>query len=143
MVQKIITILSTIMFLPFIFGFGEANHKSLDASFINLISTPDQYHDKMVRVIGVVNLEFEGDAIYLSKEHLISGVTKNALWISLNLQALGKTKKELSKYNGQYVLLEGIFNKANNGHMCLFSGSIDNVTRFMPWPPEIIKRKNG
>lgn len=127
------TILWVLLFLPFLVGFGKVDHKSIDVSLINLISTPDKYHQKKVRVIGVSNIKFEGNAIYLNKEHLNYGVTKNALWISPNYQAIGKTETELSKYNGQYVLIEGVFNKDNKGHMGMFSGSIDNINRFMPW----------
>ena len=103
--------------------------------------TVQKYHDKIVRVIGVSFIESESNGIYLSKEHLVNGVTKNALWISLDYQAIGKTEKELSKYNGQYVLIEGVFDKDYNGHMGLKSGAIINIKRFMPWPPEVIKNK--
>ena len=100
-----------------------------------------KYDGKLVRVIGVAYLEFESNGIYLSKEHLENAVTKNALWIEINSQAVGKTEKELSKYNGQYVLVEGVFMKDNTGHMGLKSGSIMNITRFEPWPPEIVKER--
>ena len=133
---RIKNIILILLSLPFVVGFGEFNDSAINVSLINLIATPDKYHNKIVRVIGVANIEFEGDAIYLSTEHLINGATKNALWITPNYQAIGKTDTELSKYNGQYVLVEGVFNKGNHGHMDLFSGSIDNIKRFMPWPPQ-------
>ena len=145
MKRRTITILGLLLFLPFIFGFGEVANNVVDVSLVNLIATPEKYNGKTVRVIGISNIEFEGNAIYLSREHLLNGVTKNALWISLNSQAIGKTEEELSKYNGQYALVEGVFKKGKYGHMGLFSGSIDNITRFMPWPPQPIKimEKNG
>ncbi len=116
-----------------LFGFGEANRKSISVSMINLIATPDKYHGKLVRVIGVSNLEFEGYKIYLSKEHRDIGVTKNSIWISIDYDSVGKTEDKLVKYNGQYVLVEGIFDKDYKGHLDLNSGSIMNITRFMPW----------
>ena len=110
-------------------------------SLINLIGTPDKYHGKYVRVIGVTNIEFEGNAIYLSREQLLNGVTKNALWLSLNYKAVGKTEEELSKNNGKYALVEGVFKQSDNGHMGLFSGTIENITRFMPWPSPDVKER--
>ncbi|MFC1524344.1 hypothetical protein ACFL6N_06095 [Thermodesulfobacteriota bacterium] len=137
-----IKILVIILLLPFLVGFGAVNHETINTSLINLIATPDKFHGKIVRVIGVSNIEFEGNGIYLSKEHLINRVTKNALWLSLNFKIIGKSEEELSKYNGQYVLVEGVFNKDDKGHMGLKSGSINNVTRFMPWPPAMTTRQN-
>lgn len=37
-------------------------------SLIQLIATPEQYHGKMIEVIGYLNLEFEGNGItYIKK----------------------------------------------------------------------------
>ena len=106
---------------------------------INLIATPEKYHGKVVRLIGVSFIKFESNGIYLSKEHLNNGVTKNALWLSFDFKAIGKTEEELSKYNGQYVLVEGVFNIDDKGHMGLKSGSIEKITRFDPWE-KLIKK---
>ena len=133
--------LTLIIILPFLVGFGEANHSSIDVSLINLIATPEKYDGKLVRVIGISFLEFESNGLYLSKEDLENGVTKNALWIEINPQTVGKTEKELSKYNGKYILVEGVFIKDNTGHMGLKSGSIMNISRFEPWPLEIVKER--
>ncbi len=130
-----------LLLIPFIVGFGEVNDKSINVSIINLIGTPEKYHKKHVRVIGVTNIQFEGDSIYLSREHLLNGVTKNALWISLNYKSIGKTEKELMENNGKFTLIEGIFQMDDNGHMGLFSGTIENITRFMPWPDPYVKEK--
>ncbi len=44
--------------------YGKIQHISL----INLIATPERYHGKWVRVQGVANFEFEGNALFLHKE---------------------------------------------------------------------------
>ena len=139
--MKRLRFLCLIIIFPFMVGFGEANQDPIGVSLINLIATPDKYHGKIIRVIGVTRIEFEGDSIYLSKEHLENRAIKNAIWINPNYKAIGKTEKELAEFNGQYVLVEGVFNKNNNGHLGLYSGSIDNITRFQPWPPEMIRKK--
>ena len=48
-------------------------------SLIQLISNPDKFHGKLVRFIGFVNLEFEGDAIYIYMRMIIkTGLQKMA-----------------------------------------------------------------
>jgi hypothetical protein len=99
-------------------------------SIIQLISSPDAYDGKLVQVFGFVRFEFEGSAIYLHQEDYKQGLYKNSLWLSMGEQ------KELDQ---KYALIEGIFNARNHGHLGLCSGSIEKVSRSMPWPP---KRSN-
>jgi hypothetical protein len=32
-------------------------------------------------------------------------------------------------------LVTGTYNAKNRGHMGLFSGAIEHITRYAPWPP--------
>jgi hypothetical protein len=82
----------------------------MDVSLIQLIANPKEYDGKSVRVSGVVNFEFEGDAIYLHRDDIRYSLTRNGLW----LDAVGMHK---AKYNGKYVLVEGTFNASSKGHM--------------------------
>ncbi len=145
MSHKYKSIVSILLFIPIFWGFGDANQDPAGVSIINLIAQPEKYHGRLVRVIGVSFIEFESNGLYLSKEHLINRVTKNALWMSLDWESIGKTEKELSEYNGQYILVEGIFDKEDLGHMGLKSGAIKKIKRFMPWPglPKPIKDKSA
>ena len=97
-----------------------------DISIINLISTPEQYHGKKVIITGYLNMEFEGNGIYLSKEDYINSIYKNGLWCDIDLE-------KYSKFNKKYVVMEGIFNAKMTGHMGLWSGSIENISRV--WEP--------
>lgn len=141
MLKKIKSAAVILFIVPIIVGFGQISNNAESVSLINLIGAPDKYNGKIVRVIGVTNIQFEGNSIYLNREHLINGVTKNALWLSLNCEAIGKSEDELSQNNGKYGLVEGVFKHRAHGHMGVFSGTIDNVTRFMPWPPKDVKEK--
>ena len=67
MKKKIIVILSIILVSNFCFAYGKANHQCIGVSLIQLIANPDKYHGKLVRVIGVINIEFEGNKIFTSK----------------------------------------------------------------------------
>ena len=109
---------------------NSANQYAKDVTMIQLIATPEKYDGQLVRVIGVGNLEFEGNCISLSKEDLKYGVG-NSIWIELGKKAI--SYKEAQKYNGEYVIIEGVFDKDDYGHMDMFCGSIKNISRYDLW----------
>lgn len=80
---------------------------------------------------GYLNIEFEGDAIYLHKEDYDNHLYPNSLWVNLTEQQIKEV--DSLKLNKQYVLLEGTFDKTGNGHMGLWSGEIKDVTRIIKW----------
>jgi hypothetical protein len=95
-------------------------------SIINLIATPEKYHDEKVIIKGYAVLEFEGDAIYLSKEDAEYGITRNALYLDVDAEQLRNYQKD----SQGYVLVEGKFDANSHGHLALFSGVIKEITRF-------------
>lgn len=97
----------------------------IDVSLLRLIANPKEYDGKTVRVIGFVRLEFEGNAIYLHREDYQYFITKNGLWIDAT-DAMRKSKADLDQ---KYVVLEGKFNADRQGHMGLWSGCIEKITR--------------
>jgi len=101
----------------------------VNVSLVQLIANPKDYHGKVVRVIGFVRLEFEGNAIYLHQEDYEHDITKNGLWIDVTDDIREKQKD----YDQKYVLLEGTFNANETGHMGLWSGSIQKISRFQVW----------
>ncbi len=100
-------------------------------SLVNLIATPEKYHGKKVQIIGFLNIEFEGNGIYLHKDDYEHGIYSNGFWVSIDQ----KTEKKISddKLNKSYVLIEGTFNMEQRGHMGLWSGEIENITRIIKW----------
>lgn len=118
------------------FASGVANQRAESVSLMQLILNPEKYHGKLVRVIGVSRIEFEGNGIWFTKEHYKHRVYKNSLWITPDYKSLGVTPQQLEKFNGKYVLMEGVFNKDIHGHMGMNSGALDKVTRFDPWEKE-------
>ena len=105
-----------------------------DVSTIQLIANPNQFDGKLVRFIGFVNFEFEGDAIYVHEEDYKSGITKNALWLNLTDACCKNASHDINRV---YVIVEGTFNAKKYGHMGLFSGTIENIKRLEPW---VVKR---
>jgi hypothetical protein len=60
-------------------GMARDMFKVEHVSLVNLIANPDRFHGRWIRVQGVCNLAFEGNALYLSKEDRRHFVTKNAV----------------------------------------------------------------
>lgn len=50
-------------------------------SLVQLLANPEKFDGQVVRFHGVSNIGFEGDAVYLSKEHWKHTVTSCALWL--------------------------------------------------------------
>lgn len=98
-------------------------------SIINLIATPEKYHGMKVQIIGFAVVEFEDTSIFLSKADAEYRIFKNAIWF----QSSKKNWKEFKKFNGQYVLAEGVFDMNNLGHKSANSGTINEVDRFVSW----------
>ncbi len=97
-----------------------------EVSLARLIANPKDYDGKVVRVIGFVSLEFEGNAIYLHQDDYKLNIYKNGLWIDVS----DDIQKKKPDFDAKYVLVEGTFNAKETGHMGLWSGSIQKITRF-------------
>lgn len=101
----------------------------LNISLVKLISNPKDYDGKLVRIIGFVRLEFEGNGIYLNQDDYKHSIYKNGLW----LDTTPDMEKRQSELNLKHVLIEGTFNARMAGHMGLWSGSIEKITRCEVW----------
>lgn len=97
-------------------------------SMVELLANPDKYHQKLVRIVGYVWIETEGAALYLHREDKINSLTKNAIQLSVSEKML-VNKKQIS---GHYVLVEGVFDSSDNGHMGLYSGTLRSIQRASP-----------
>lgn len=102
-----------------------------DISMLRLIVTPEKYHNKTVQIIGYLNLEFEGNAIYFHQEDYEIGSSRNGMWVSFNDDVV--KKKDLEKYNKKYVIIKGKFDMNSKGHMGMFGGTIKNISRLDVW----------
>lgn len=110
---------------------NSAHKKARNVTMIQLLSNPEKYDGKLVRVIGVGNLEFEGDCIALSREDLKYGAG-HKIRIVLGERAIPYA--EAQAYNGKYVIVEGIFDMDYfGGHWEAFQGAIKDVSRYQLW----------
>ena len=130
--KRILRIWLLVAFASTAFSADAASDEVRTVSIIRLIAAPQQYAHKLVRVVGYLNIAFEGDAIYLHEEDFNRSLTANALWID----AKPEMRKELRKLSRGYVILEGVFDPSDTGHMGLFSGALNNITRADSWKVE-------
>jgi hypothetical protein len=91
-------------------------------SIIELLARPAEFHDKRVQVMGYAHYEFEGNALYLSREDWWRGISQNALW-------LDSPPHRPDSLNDRYVLVEATFDATDQGHLGLWSGSLTAVDR--------------
>ena len=122
---------ATFVLLSLLGCFAQPLHAAepLDVSLVRLIANPKDYDGKIVRVIGFVRLEFEGNAIYLHQDDYKHGIRKNGLWID----ATDDMRKRTADFDQKHVLLEGTFNVKDTGHLGLWSGSIQKIARCQVW----------
>ena len=102
-----------------------------DVTLVQLIANPDRVDGKLIRVIGFLRLEFEGDVLYLHREDYENEILGNGIWVSVT-PAIAKQKATL---NMNYVLLEGVFSSGDRGHMGMWSGAIKQIRRAELWAP--------
>jgi hypothetical protein len=98
--------------------------RPLEVSLIQIIARPSDFDGEYVRVSGFYRHEFEGNALYLHREDYAQGLRKNGLWMN------GKADD-----NMKYILVEGRFNAQSLGHLGLWSGEIEAVTRTLRRAP--------
>ncbi len=76
-------------------------------SIINLITTPEKYHNKKVLIEGYAQLDFENNALYLSREDAEYGATKNGILLLYDESEKEKYLGHL-EYSHAYVFVQGI-----------------------------------
>jgi hypothetical protein len=90
------------------------------------IMYPEKYHGRLVRVIGI-------SSSWFTNEHSENVANMNSHWIEPGSDVLGFTRQQLEKFNGKYVLKEGVFNKDIHGYPGICSGALPKVARFQIW----------
>jgi hypothetical protein len=82
-------------------------------SLIHLIQHPEVYHEKHVRFVAFASIQFERKALYISAEDYRAAITKNAIWLDIPVT------EETGKL----------------GHLKLYSGTLEQVSRIELWAP--------
>jgi hypothetical protein len=126
--MKLIASICILLFTTLL-GAPIRNEVPVDVSLIQVIANPETFDGKLVRVIGFLRLEFEGNALYFHREDYENGLLRNGIWV----EATPEITRDRKTLNMNYVLLEGVFNAKDRGHMGMWSGSIRQIRRTEIW----------
>ena len=99
-------------------------------SIAALIADPEKHDGKRVQLVGFLNIEFEGHALYFDQNSFEHLIFKNGLWLAL-------TEQEIKKYqtlSGKYVVITGTFDATDQGHRGNWSGSLKQLTEIQTMP---------
>jgi len=88
--------------------------------FVRLIANAPAYDGKLVQVSGVLRIEFEGNALFLNREHLEHRLEGDSLALALDREQ----RKQFKPYHKKYVTLQGVFRAQGRGHLYMPIGGI-------------------
>jgi len=112
------------------FQSSSTSSSPLNVGMVVLLSDPQKYDGKVIRTIGFMCFEYEGNALYLHQEDYRYGILKNALVLRVS-PAQQKQFKSLSL---KHVIIEGTL-YANGPERWDYGGAIGNITRLDIWRP--------
>jgi hypothetical protein len=95
-------------------------------AFTDLISNTQYYDGQQLEVIGYLSLNFESDALWLSKAEYDTGDYKKAIWVSIDERKLKRTMR----FNHHYIMVEAVFNRIDNG---FYFKNVLNVISLKRW----------
>ena len=122
-------IASLCIFFATLFVAPIKGEEPVDVTLVQLIANPEKFDGKLIRVIGFLRLEFEGDVLYLHREDYENSILGNGIWVDVNPE-ITKQNKTL---NMHYVLLVGVFSSSERGHMGMWSGTLKKIRRAEVW----------
>jgi hypothetical protein len=74
-------------------------------TLVQLIANPEKFDGRLIRVIGFLRLQFEGDVLYLHREDYENTILGNGIWVNVT----PAITQQSATLNLHYVLLEGVF----------------------------------
>jgi len=92
-------------------------------SLISLIANPEKYDGKPIAVIGFLSLAFESKVLFMNKDDYDAGLGINGIWVEIS------NPEHYQNNNKHYVIIEGVFDFNNKGHLSGYIGAIDKITR--------------
>jgi hypothetical protein len=102
--------------------------ESYALSIYELIVNGEKYHDKIVAIGGYVRFEFEGNAIYATKEHYLHSMCRDAIWLDVQGLDIGK----YPNFREGYAYVRGRFDRFDGGHFRVFPGALKGIDFFQP-----------
>jgi hypothetical protein len=112
--------------LTVIIQISSAQEKEIPVSFIHLISNPEKFEGKLLRVSGFMHVKPEDIGLYFSKESA-DYLMSESIWISFDSSFV--KRNNIKTFDSKYVELVGIFDKNEKGHISGFQGSLKSVSK--------------
>ena len=97
-------------------------------SIIGLVATPTAFDGARVYVEGVLDLRFEGNALYLHKEDRDYRVAMNAVWLDVSKEQ----RTKWAELNGRHVLVVGRADAKLTGHFAAYPSGLRDIERIEP-----------
>jgi hypothetical protein len=119
---ELVTLLAALIYL----AACTRNPMRENVSLLQLISTPERFDGKPVRVIGYVRVEFEGNAIYLHQEDYEHFIPTNGLRLDDPLCFQGAQHDE--RFNSGYAYVVGTFKSNRASELNIWSGTISHIS---------------
>jgi len=90
-----------------------------------LLATPEKYHGKRVRVSGYHHAEFEHSSLSEGPDSIRK--YKESVWLG-SMSHFAKLADAVS-HNDAFITVEGAFTGGSGGHLGLWAGEIDRLTK--------------
>lgn len=94
-------------------------------SIVRLIATPEAYDGRRILVVGVAQIEFEQDLLYLSRADFENRVLPNAIRLSF----AWKDPLRDGSLSGRYVGVEGVFRRKQPGTRSIQVGRLESISK--------------
>jgi hypothetical protein len=79
----------------------------------------------MVTVAGWARIEFEGNALYPTKQEMERRTAQHAIWLQLGWPV----SADIRGLDGAHITVEGRFNGHHKGHFGMFVGALEDISR--------------
>lgn len=89
-----------------------------------IIADLDRFRGSTVRIMGILNIEFEGDSILHYPRRETLGGFASSLWARFDHEALGRTRQQLREFNWRHVVVTAVVDPEFPRDACLWAGGI-------------------
>jgi hypothetical protein len=96
-----------------------------EVQLADLLTAPGNFRRTLVRVSGWSRVEFEGNALYPTREAWERRDGNGAVWLELGWPV----SPEIRALDGAHVVVEGRFVPDNHGHLAAFGGTLQEIQR--------------
>jgi hypothetical protein len=89
-----------------------------------IIADLDRLRGSTVRIMGILNIEYEGDSIwhYPRREALTGFAT--SLWARFHHESLGRGRQQLREFNMRHVVVTAVVDPEFPRDSCLWAGCV-------------------